>query len=83
MRIGGDYGVFPYRNTWLGAAHDLGLDPDELVNRVRELGALAPDAFADAAKAHDVDEMHRPLPGKLVDLVVDRSARCRKLTDGP
>jgi len=83
MKICGDYRVFPYRNTWPDAALDLGLDPDDLVNRVRELSALVPDVFADAAKAHDVDELHRPLPGKLVDLVSDRLARCRKLTDSP
>jgi serine/threonine-protein kinase HipA len=81
MKIGGDYEVSPYRNTWPDAAHDLGLDPGDLVNRVRDLATLAPDVFADAAKAHDVEELHRPLPGKLVDLVADRSARCRRLTD--
>lgn len=83
MKIGGEYGVFPYRNTWPEAAHDLGLDPGELMNRVGELATLAPDVFADAAKDHDVRELHRPLPAKLVDLIADRSVRCRKLTDSP
>ena len=41
MKIGGDYGVFPLRNTWPEAARELALDADAVVGRVRELAALA------------------------------------------
>ena len=78
MKIGGDYAIFPGRNTWPGAAMDLGLPPDELVDRVRELASLAPDAFAEAAKAAD-SELRRPLSGNLVDLVAHRAVRCVRL----
>ena len=82
MKIGGDYGVFPHRNTW-PAAGDLGLDPDALVGRVRELAALALDVFAEAANAPDVAALDRDLPGRLVDLVADRASRCMQLIESP
>ena len=82
MKIGGDYRVFPYRNTWPEVARELALDADALVGRVRELAALAPDVFADAAKAPDVEALGRPLPTRLVDLVADRSERCSQLVGG-
>ncbi len=79
MKIGGDYGIYPGRNAWPGAAADLRLPPDEVVDRVRELASLAPDAFADAAKVADVRELRRPLSSNLVDLVADRAIRCLRL----
>jgi serine/threonine-protein kinase HipA len=82
MKIGGDYRVFPYRNTWPEAALELALDADALVDRVRVLAALAPDVFADAAKAPDIEALGRPLPTRLVDLVADRSERCSQLVGG-
>ncbi len=47
MKIGGDYRVFPERNNWPGAAKDLGLDSEALIDRVRVLGGLVPEAFAE------------------------------------
>ena len=79
MTIGGDYRVATDSNRWPEAARELGLDVNALVGRVRELADLAPDAFADAARAGDVAALGRPLATRLVDLVVARSARCRKL----
>jgi len=79
MKIGGEYNVFPARNTWPGAAADLGLRADELLGRVRKLTALAPDAFAEAARASDVTALGSALPGNLVDLVADRAQRCLRL----
>jgi serine/threonine-protein kinase HipA len=79
MKIGGDYGIFPARNRWPAASQELGLDAGALVDRVRELASLAPDAFADAANESDIVELARPLPGRLVDLIADRTARCKSL----
>jgi serine/threonine-protein kinase HipA len=81
MKIGGDYRVFPYRNTWPVAARDLGLNADALVNRVRELATAAPNVFADAAKAPDVAVLGRDLPSRLVDLVADRATWCMQLIE--
>jgi serine/threonine-protein kinase HipA len=81
MKIGGDYGVFPARNTWPGASRDLGLDADVLLARVLELGARAPDAFADAANQPDIVALERPMPGRLVDLVAERATRCMRLIE--
>ena len=79
MKIGGDYRVFLYRNSWAEAARDLGLDADAVAGRVQELATLAPDAFADAAKSPAVETLKRNLPGRLVQLVADRAARCLDL----
>jgi serine/threonine-protein kinase HipA len=82
MKIGGDYRVFPCQNIWPEASRELALDADALVGRVRVLAAKAPDVFADAAKAPDVDALDRPLPTRLVDLIAARSARCSQLVGG-
>jgi HipA-like C-terminal domain len=76
MKIGGDYRVYPYRNTWERAAEDLGLNVDAVTDRVAHLALAAPDAFADAASQPDVVELYRPLPKRLVELVDDRAKRC-------
>jgi serine/threonine-protein kinase HipA len=76
MKIGGDYRVFPYRNTWPVAARDLGIDPELALERVEELAASAADAFAEAASTPEVVALKRPLPARLVDLVADRAERC-------
>lgn len=81
MKIRGDYGVFPLRNPWPGAARDLGLDAGALVGRAHELTDVAPDTFADAVSAPDIVALERGLPGKLLDLVADRAARCRRLLE--
>lgn len=79
MKIGGEYSVFPMRNTWQKAAAELGLDAAALVARVRELASAAPAAFADAAASEEVRALNRTGPAKLVDLVAKRAARCGHL----
>ena len=76
MKIGGDYRVFLYHDTWDVAANDLGLDSEAVHARVEELAASASDAFADAASVPDVVALRRPLPARLVDLVTERAKRC-------
>jgi serine/threonine-protein kinase HipA len=79
MKIGGDYQLNPHRNRWPDAANDLGLSSVEVVDRARELATRAPDAFADATKEPDVVTLGSELPGRLTDLVAERSARCARL----
>ena len=81
MKLGGDYRVFLHRNPWPQAARDLGLDEGELADRVSKLADVAPDAFADSVSAADIVALDRGLPGKLLDLVADRAARCRSLIE--
>jgi serine/threonine-protein kinase HipA len=83
MKLGGDYRVYPQRNTWPAAARDLGLGTDDLLTRARELARVAPDAFADASKSPDITALERELPGRLLDIVADRVARCTKLVEAP
>src|SRR5215469_145738 len=78
MKIGSDYGLVPRRSAWLLAAGDLGLSAAELLDRIRELATLCPDAFADAAKSPAVTALRRGLPAKLVDLVSERAGRCSR-----
>jgi serine/threonine-protein kinase HipA len=79
MKIGGDYSVFPAQNTWPGAAGDLGLPADELVDRVRVLATQAPVAFADAANEPAIKALRSALPRKLAGLVADRADRCLRV----
>ncbi len=81
MKIGGDYRVYPYRSTWAAAADELGLDPEELIQRARDLAERAPDAFAEAAAAPAVVALDSAMPNRLVDLVSGRAARCRRILD--
>jgi serine/threonine-protein kinase HipA len=83
MKIGGDYRVFMYRNMWRQAAHELSLDSDAVVDRVRGLADRAADAVADAAAGADIAALGRKLPGKLVDLVAERASRCVQLLATP
>ncbi len=83
MKIGGDYRVYPQRNTWPAAAREMGLDNEVLLSRVLELAEVASDAFADASKSPEVTILKRDLPGRLVDLVADRVTRCTELLESP
>jgi serine/threonine-protein kinase HipA len=79
MKVGDSYAVYPRHDPWPAAAVALGLDTEALRARVRELGEAAPDAFAAAAGAPAVEALASDLPGRLVDLVADRSRRCLDL----
>jgi serine/threonine-protein kinase HipA len=79
MKLGGDYALFPRRNSWPRAARELRLEPAALIERVRELAAIAPDAFADAAAEPSVTALGSELPARLLDLVADRARRCDAL----
>jgi serine/threonine-protein kinase HipA len=76
MKIGGDYRVYLYHDAWPTLAADLDLDIDLVIDRVGDLAARAPHAFADATATLEVEKLDRPLSRRLVDLVADRSARC-------
>lgn len=76
MKLGNDYRVTPRRNPWPRVAIELGVADDATLDRVRTLAAVAPDAFADAARSPDIVELRRGLPSRLADLVAARSARC-------
>jgi len=81
MKIGGDYRVYPYQNTWRAAATEVGLEPELMLQRVKALSEVAADAFRDAAATPSVVELGSALPSRLVDLVADRVVRCRRLLD--
>ncbi len=84
MKIGGDYQVSPSPTTWAKAAQELNLDAGRVIDRVRTLAALAPDAFADSAAAPEIAALGRDLPRRLTDLVAERATRCaRLLADRP
>jgi serine/threonine-protein kinase HipA len=72
------FAMYPQRNGWPAAAAELGLDPTAVVDRVRELAAAAPDAFADAARSLG-SVVTSPLPDRLTALVSERVARCLRV----
>jgi serine/threonine-protein kinase HipA len=81
MKIGGDYRVFFYQNTWEKAAYEMGIDRDTVIDSVRELTSRVADAFVEAASAADVVALRRNLPNRLVDMIADRAKRCAQLID--
>ena len=83
MKIGGDYRLWPRRNLWARAAHELGLDGDAVVQRVRALAMRAPDTFSDAARAREIVGLERELPARLLDLIAKRVAGCLQVLDAP
>ncbi len=83
MKIGGDYRVFWYQNTWPKAAAELGVDRDLILERVQRIARQAGDAISDAAAAQDITALKRRLPSQLVDLVADRAKRCVELLEQP
>ncbi len=82
MKIGGDYRVYLFHNTWPAAAAELGVDPDMTVQRVAGLAERAPDAFADAALSPEIVALGSPLPRRLTDLVAGRAKDCATLLRG-
>ena len=76
MKVGRDYDVAVLRERWTTAAAQWGLEPARLRARVLELAAGAADAFADAAADPAIAGLGRPGPGRLVDAVAERAARC-------
>jgi len=82
MKIGGDYGVLPRRNTWDRAAADLRISQHNALARARELTEIVADAFRGAAADPDVVALRRKLPSRLVELIADRADRCARVIDG-
>ena len=84
MKLGGDYRLYPDHNPWPGAARELGLDPIELTDRVRELAMLVPHAFADASTTCAASGLNDSFARRLVDLLAGRAEQClRLLTSTP
>jgi serine/threonine-protein kinase HipA len=79
MKLGGHYEVLTYGNPWPRTAKHLGIGVEELGDRVADLTARTPDAFAAAASAPAVNELHRALAPRLVDAVAQRAERCAAL----
>ena len=82
MKIGGDYQLNPHRNSWPDAARDLGLPAAELVARARELAADRPGRLGRRREGVRCPRPGKRAPGRLTDLVAERSARCARLLGG-
>jgi serine/threonine-protein kinase HipA len=81
MKIGGDYAVFPSRNTWGRAAAELRIDQPKALARVRELTDFVVEAFSASAADPDVAALHSELPSRLVEMIADRATRCARVLD--
>ncbi len=82
MKVGDGYRVVHHRDEWSGLARRLALDPVAVVERVRELCAVTPDAMAEAAANPVVVALRRPMTTRLADAVAARATRCAALLDG-
>jgi serine/threonine-protein kinase HipA len=81
MKIGGRYDVVPYPASLAKAAHEMGIAEEIAYDRIRELAAVAPDAFAESASDADIVTLNSDLPDKLVAIIAERAARCIELID--
>jgi serine/threonine-protein kinase HipA len=79
MRLGRDYYVFPSHNAWDKVADEMDMDRDFAFDRVRELTGRVAESFAESAATPDVVALGRDLPGRLVDIIAERAARCARL----
>lgn len=78
MKIGDDYRLprTDRRSAWEHAADELKLDRARLIERVVDLAARTPDAFAEIADEIRAAGVDSELPARLVELVAHRSQRC-------
>jgi serine/threonine-protein kinase HipA len=79
MKVGGEYDLYPPRNTWGRAAAEVGMDPVELLERVRRLVEAAPSAFAAAAADPEVVALDSSVVTRLVEGVARRAQRCAEV----
>jgi serine/threonine-protein kinase HipA len=70
MKIGGEYRIAAVAGRhWRRFAEAVRLDPDSVVDRVHELAAGLPDAFATAAGDPAVRELHSPMTDRVADRI--------------
>jgi serine/threonine-protein kinase HipA len=82
MRIGGEYRLEAISGRhWRRFAATNGLDRDETVARIDDLAVRIPAGLAKAAEAEAVQALDSDLPGRLVERIAARAARCRKVLD--
>lgn len=75
MKLGDEYRIHVQRaSSWPAFARQLGVDADQLVDRVRTILATAPDAFAQASA--EIRHVESDLPARLTDAVAARAIRC-------
>jgi serine/threonine-protein kinase HipA len=80
MRIGGEYRLSAItRRSWERLAGDAGVAVELVIDRVRDLASLAPDALADQAAADGVQRLDSPFPGRLVDAVAEWAVHCGRV----
>ena len=77
MKIGGRDGVQAVQGRhWRRFAVANALDPDETIDRVRDLAQRAPDAFTSAAAVPAVRALDSTMPAKLCDRIAARVEDC-------
>lgn len=82
MKVGGVYrlrNVGPHQ--WRKLAADLRLNPDALLQRIRELAVMLPDHLADIRQAAETEGLDHPLMTRLTDAIFGRAQRCIRAID--
>jgi serine/threonine-protein kinase HipA len=82
MKLGCGYELDARPSTWPILARSLGVSPDALTERARNLAVHAPDAFADAVGDPSVAPLSSALPARLLDAVAVRARQCLTALNG-
>jgi serine/threonine-protein kinase HipA len=82
MRVGGEYRVEAISGRhWRRLADAVGLDPNALIDRIRELANRTPDALTAAVSTPPVRSLGSELPARLLDRIAIRARWCRQALD--
>lgn len=78
QKIGGTYvaGRIGERH-WIRFAEEAGIDPDETLQRVRELAERVPDVLRETAMGLDLTDDERAAATRLVEAIASWTMRCR------
>jgi serine/threonine-protein kinase HipA len=82
MKVGGTYRLRDVGSRqWRKLAADLRLNPDALLQRIREMAVMLPDNLADIREAAGREGLAHPLMIRLSDALSDRARRCIQAAD--
>jgi len=83
MRVHREYALWKIRRRhWEGLASDCRLDPEPVVERVREVVAATPEALERAVRSVREEGVQHEVVGRIATMVQENAERCLRMLDG-